>query len=162
MENENNHDECCPKFDPTPWDNQIFEWDRKKFIKGRIFTFNYMPLTFGLTMRRLMCRIETDDARVLDNLCLSDHTSKWNMNVLLAVDKSVKNARNIEISGTFMSKVYEGGYENTAAWGKDFEAEAQQKGFDIKKWFMWYTTCPKCAQKYGKNYVAIIAEVCKK
>jgi hypothetical protein len=24
---------------------------------------------------------------------------------------------------------------------------------------MWYTTCPKCAQKYGKNYVVIIAQV---
>jgi len=24
---------------------------------------------------------------------------------------------------------------------------------------MWYTTCPKCAKKYGKNYVVIIAEV---
>ena len=27
---------------------------------------------------------------------------------------------------------------------------------DINKWYMWYTTCTKCAKKYGKNYVAII------
>jgi len=24
---------------------------------------------------------------------------------------------------------------------------------------MWYTTCPKCAKVYGKNYVVTIAEV---
>jgi hypothetical protein len=29
---------------------------------------------------------------------------------------------------------------------------------ELKKWYMWYTTCPKCAKKYGKNYVAILAE----
>ncbi|WP_369688185.1 hydrolase [Anaerophaga thermohalophila] len=23
---------------------------------------------------------------------------------------------------------------------------------------MWYTTCPKCAKKYGKNYVAIVGQ----
>jgi hypothetical protein len=25
--------------------------------------------------------------------------------------------------------------------------------------YMWYTTCPKCAKKYGKNYVTIIAQI---
>jgi hypothetical protein len=24
--------------------------------------------------------------------------------------------------------------------------------------YQWYTTCPKCAKKYGKNYVVIIAQ----
>ncbi|MCK7469725.1 MAG: 60S ribosomal export protein NMD3 [Desulfomicrobium escambiense] len=24
---------------------------------------------------------------------------------------------------------------------------------------MWYTTCPKCAKKYGKNYVAIVGAI---
>ncbi len=25
--------------------------------------------------------------------------------------------------------------------------------------FNYYTTCPKCAKKYGKNYVVILAQV---
>jgi len=25
--------------------------------------------------------------------------------------------------------------------------------------YFFYTTCPKCAKKYGKNYVVILAEV---
>jgi hypothetical protein len=34
-----------------------------------------------------------------------------------------------------------------------------EQGLEIRKWFMWYTTCPKCAEKYGKNYVVIVAKV---
>ena len=30
------------------------------------------------------------------------------------------------------------------------------------KMLEWYTTCPKCAKAYGKNYVVIIAEVTSK
>jgi hypothetical protein len=27
--------------------------------------------------------------------------------------------------------------------------------------YMWYTTCPKCAKVYGKNYVVILAKTIK-
>ena len=30
---------------------------------------------------------------------------------------------------------------------------------NIGKWYMWYTTCPKCAKKYGKNYVVIVGQI---
>ncbi|MFA6436615.1 MAG: hydrolase [Candidatus Paceibacterota bacterium] len=33
------------------------------------------------------------------------------------------------------------------------------KGKIKKKWYMWYTTCPKCAKVYGKNHVVIVGEV---
>ena len=42
---------------------------------------------------------------------------------------------------------------------KDFEEYAKSKGVFISKWYMWYTTCPKCAKKYGKNYVVILVQV---
>jgi hypothetical protein len=58
-----------------------------------------------------------------------------------------------------LSKVYEGPFKDTKKWCDDFEAYAKEQGYEIKKWFMWYTTCPKCAKKYGKNYVVIIAEI---
>jgi hypothetical protein len=29
----------------------------------------------------------------------------------------------------------------------------------MKKEYMWYTTCPKCAKKYGKNYVVVVGQV---
>ena len=42
---------------------------------------------------------------------------------------------------------------------QDFENYAKDKGYAIKKWYMWYTACPKCAKIYGKNYTVIIGEI---
>jgi hypothetical protein len=80
------------------------------------------------------------------------------MDVYLAVDKEIPDAENTTINGKFLSKVYEGPYKDTGKWSKDYENLAKSKSLDIKKWYMWYTTCPKCAKKYGKNYVAIIGQ----
>ena len=77
----------------------------------------------------------------------------------LAVDREIPGAENVTLSGDFLSKVYEGSYEDTEKWTKDFYHYATQQGKEIKKWYMWYTTCPSCAKKYGKNYVAIVAEI---
>lgn len=35
----------------------------------------------------------------------------------------------------------------------------QAQGKQVKRQLMYYTTCPKCAKHYGKNYVVILAEV---
>jgi hypothetical protein len=91
-----------------------------------------------------------------DWLCLSDHTSKWNMDLYLAVDKEIAEAENISLSGQYLSKVYEGNYNETGKWMKDFESFVKNKGYEMGKLYMWYTTCPKCAKKYGKNYVVFI------
>jgi hypothetical protein len=151
--------ECCPPFEPTPWDDKIFVWGNRQFIKDKVCTFFHMPMNFGQVMKRLDKKVKEAGATMPDWLCLSDHTSKWNMDLYLAVDKEVPGAANVTLSGKFFSKVYEGPFKNTGKWCKDYEALAQAKGLKIKKWFMWYTTCPKCAKKYGKNYVVILCEV---
>jgi hypothetical protein len=151
--------ECCPPFDPTEWDNKEFEWSGKKFIKDRVRTFWYMPLNFGSVMRRLDEKVRTANATIPDSLCLADHTSKWNMDVYLAVDRDIPNAQNVTLDGSFVSKVYEGPFQNTGKWCADFETAVKEKGKKIKTWYMWYTTCPKCAKKYGRNYVAIFGRI---
>ena len=150
---------CCPEFDPTKWDDEILEWKDKKFIKDKVCTFFYMPINFGKVIKRLDKKVTEAGATVPDWLCLSDHTSKWNMDIYLAVDKEIPETENITLSGKFYCKVYEGPFKDTGKWCKDFENVAKSRGFNIKKWYMWYTTCPKCAKKYGKNYVAILSQV---
>lgn len=160
MNNQNNQTpECCPPFDPAPWDDQIITWESKKFIKDRVCTIFYMPLNFGPVMKRLDKAVREAGATMPGNLGLSDHTSKWNMDIYLAVDKEIPGAQNVTLSGKFYSKVFEGSFQETGKWSKDFEALAKSKELKIKKWYMWYTTCPKCAKKYGKNYVVILGEV---
>jgi hypothetical protein len=150
---------CCPKFDPIPWDGKTFEWASKKFIKDKVFTLFYMPMNFGSVMTRSVKKIEEAGAEILEGMVLADHTSKWNMDLYLAVDKEVADAENVNLSGKFLSKVYEGNFKDTGIWMKDFENYAKGKGVSVKKMYMWYTTCPKCAKKYGKNYVVIVGQV---
>lgn len=154
-----NEEICCPKFDPTPWDDKTFEWVNKKFVKRSVFTLFYMPVNFSKVMKSLDEKVKENGAEIPDWLCLSDHTSKWNMDVYLAVDKELPGEENVTLSGKYYSKVYEGPYRDTGKWSKDYKNITKSKGFNIKKWFMWYTTCPKCAKKYGKNYVALISQL---
>lgn len=155
----NRNAECCPKFDPISWEGKIFDWDEKKFIKDKVFTLFFMPVNFGSVIRKMVEKVDKTGAGTPDWLCLSDHTSKWNMDLYLAVDKEILNAENVTLSGKFLSKVYEGPFKDTGKWCKDFESYTKKNGFEVKKWYMWYTTCPKCAKKYGKNYVVVIGQL---
>ncbi|MDD5040493.1 MAG: hypothetical protein PHY34_05085 [Patescibacteria group bacterium] len=160
METYNPKTDCCPRFDPAPWDSKTFEWQNKKFIKDRVCTAFNVPINFGKVVTRMNAKIDASGAKALDWMSLSDHTSKWNMDLYIAVDKEVTGAENVTLSGKYLSKVYEGDFRDTGKWCKDFEAYAKQQGYnDIKKWYMWYTTCPKCAKKYGKNYVVIMGQI---
>lgn len=150
---------CCPKFDFTLWDEKEFSWQDKKFIKGKVATFFYMPLNFGKVITKLMAKIESAGATSPEQMVLSDHKSMWQMEMLVAVDKTISGAENITLSGKYLSKVYEGDFSKTGEWMKDFAEFVKSKNAKIKKSYMWYTTCPKCAKKYGKNYIVNLAEI---
>ena len=149
---------CCPKFDPGPWDGKTHEWKDKRFIKDRVRTFFHMPMNFGSVITRMMGKIERAGATAPDWMGLADHTSKWNMDLYVAVDKEIPGAENTTLSGRFFSKVYEGPFKDTGKWCKEYEAMVKAQNLGVKKWYMWYTTCPKCAKKYGKNYVVIVGK----
>ena len=160
MSNQSKSDfECCPPFDPAPWDDKMTAWEGKKFIKDKVFTLFYMPLNFGQVMKRLDKSIRDAGATMVDNVGLSDHTSMWNMDIYIAVDKEINDAENVTLSGKFYSKVYEGPFGDTKKWCKDFEKDVKEKRLELKKMYMWYTTCPKCAKKYEKNYVVIVGSI---
>ncbi|MFH1602261.1 MAG: hydrolase [Candidatus Shapirobacteria bacterium] len=155
----NQNQECCPEFNPTLWDEKVLEWNNKKFIKSKVFSLFYIPINFGSVMKKLDVMVREAGAKFEDNMGLSDHTSKWNMDIYLAVDKEITGIENTTFSGKFFSKVYEGNFKETGTWMKNFEDYAKDKGISVKKTYMWYTTCPKCAKKYGKNYVVVIGEI---
>jgi len=150
---------CCPIFNPEPYDNKIFEWKSKNFVKARVKTMFFMPLNFGKVITRTITEIDRSGAKMPEGMCLSDHTSRWNMDILLGVDKEIDGMDNVKLDGKFLSRVYEGSYSKTDEWCKDFTKAAAEQGFSVKKWYMWYNYCPKCAKHYGKNYTTIICEV---
>ena len=149
---------CCPPFDPKPWQRKFVSFDHQTFVKVKVRTFSYMPLNFGSVMTKAQSQIEAAGAKVVDNIALSNHLSRWTMEVLIAVDTEVPGMKMITLTGKFLSNVYEGPFKDTAMWCKDFERFAKEEGFVFSTWYMWYTTCPMCAKKYGKNYVVILGQ----
>lgn len=151
-------DVCCPQFNPKPWDNKILKWSNKKFIKEEIRTIFYMPIGFGKAMQKLQNEVEKAKVQTKEQLCLTE-CIKGKMKLYLEVSKEIKNGNNITLDGNFFSKVYEGSFQNTGKWMEDFNKDMIIRGYQVKKLYSWYTTCPKCAKKYGKNYVVLIAEI---
>ena len=82
-------EECCPKFDPVPWDGKVLEWSEKRFVKDHVLTFFFIPLNFGGVVTRLIKKIDGANAKIQDYLSLSDHTSNWNMDLYCAVDREI-------------------------------------------------------------------------
>lgn len=152
-------EECCPQFDPTPWNDVMVEWENKKFIRDKVCTIFYMPLNFGGAMRRLDAAVRRSGAEMPDYLCLSEHTSPWNLNVFLAVDREIPEAENTELNGKYYCKVYEGPFKDSGKWHADFHKTTEEKGLKPDKTYMWYTTCPKCAKKYKANYVVFLGRI---
>jgi hypothetical protein len=151
---------CCPRFSPDKFDGKTFIWDGKLFVKDHVRTLFYMPLNFGKVITRSWSKIEAADALTPEPpLVLSDHTSKWNMDIYIEVPKSVPGAEMATLSGTFMSKVFEGPFNKVGEWEKSMRSWVKDQGKSVKKHFMYYVYCPKCAKFYGKNYTAFVTEV---
>ena len=152
-------DECCAKFDPEPWDGKEIRWENKRFLKDRVVSFLHIPLNFGAVMRRDVPLIEAAGAHPEPMIVLSDENSLWGADVYIEVTKDIPGATMAGISGTFLSKVFEGPFRDMRKWIVEMKAHVQGKGKSIRKLYFYYTTCPKCAKKYGKNYVVILAQI---
>jgi len=150
---------CCPRFNPEPWDNKEITWDERRFVKDRVRSFFHIPLNFGSVMKRNVALIEAVGAKPDEMIVLSDENSLWGADVYIDVTKDVPNARMATVSGTFHCKVFEGPYKNMREWMKEMNAFIVSKGKELKKMYGYYTTCPKCAKAYGKNYVVLLAQV---
>jgi len=154
----NKHDECCPIFDPTPWDEKEIVWDEKLFVQDRVCSLFHIPLNFGKVMARSVALIEQSDAKLDEMIVLSDENSLWGADVFIDVKKDVTGAKMAKLSGTFQSKVFEGPYKNIKNWIAEMNDYLNTNGKTCQKLYFYYTTCPKCAKEHGKNYVVLIAK----
>jgi effector-binding domain-containing protein len=152
---------CCPKFDPTPWEEKEIVWKDKLFVQDNVKAIMHMPLNMGAIITKMSNKIEAVGAAVseADFMILSYEVSPWKSDQLIPVTKAVEGMENVKISGTFLTKVFEGPYKEAANWYKEMTNYVKGKGKEPKKLYFYYTTCPKCAKIYGKNYVVALAQV---
>lgn len=148
---------CCDPFDPEPWDEKEVIWDKKLFLKDHVKSFLHVPVGMDKVMTKNMERIEKADAKG-DQLMLSDEKSLWGSDIYISVAKDVPDAQMTKLSGTFITKVFEGPYKDTGKWVKEMKRYVGGMDKELKKLYFCYTTCPNCAKAYGKNYVILFAQ----
>jgi hypothetical protein len=92
-------------------------------------------------------------------LVLSHDDSAWHAEHLFAVTKDVPGAEMVRLTGNFLTKVFEGPYADARKWCGEMDRYVRDKGKRVETMYFFYTTCPRCAKHYGKNYVVGVAKV---
>ncbi len=156
---ENSETGCCPRFDPGPWDEKEITWQDKLFLKDHVRSIFHIPLNFDKVMIKNMEKIKAADALAPEPLMFTDENSLWGADIYIAVGREVPGAEIEKMSGTFLSRVFEGPYKDAGKWAKEMMSYVRLKGRELKKIYFFYTTCPKCAKYYGKNYTVLLAKV---
>ncbi len=148
---------CCEPFNPEPWQEKEITWQDKIFVKDHVTSFLHIPLNFGQKIVKNMALIEKAQAKAPYQLMLCDE-SLWGSDIYIDVAKDVPGAEMTKLSGTFLTKVFEGPYQNAGKWAVEMKEYVKGKGKELKKLYFSHTTCPKCAKAYGKNYVVLFAQ----
>lgn len=160
MENQ----ECCPKFNVDKWDKRTLNWNSKKFIKDSMPEFFHIPIPSMIDKKitRMWSAVEACGAASADKedtLILFRDPTPFKGEIYISVEKDVPSENNIEISGTFVSRVFDGGYNDIPKFVKEMDnylAETEKKA---KDYYIHYAYCPKCAEKYGSNYMILFAKI---
>ena len=155
--------QCCPKFNPEPWDEKEIVWKDKLFIRDTVPQFMHIPLpgVYAKTVTRMWKKIDAAAARpdTKDFLLMAYDPSPWKSELYMNVTKEVPDAENIKLTGTYLTKVFDGPYNAVPKWIKEMDRYVGQKNKKVKKYYFYFTTCPKCAKVYGNNYSIVFAEV---
>jgi hypothetical protein len=157
---EDNETGCCPRFYPEPWDEQEFIFEDKLFLKASTINFLHRPLNMSSMMSKTWKKIQDAGADSDGEFALLSYDpSPWKGEHYFTITKEVPNGENVRMSGTFLTKVFEGPYKEAGSWVEQMEDFVISQGKEINRLYFYYTTCPKCAEHYGKNFVVGFAEI---
>ena len=160
----NQKNECCPKFNPEKWDQKTFNWDKKPFIKETIPTLFHIPFPpmIGKKVKKMWEMIEyakKAEEEKQNILLLFHDPSAFKSELFMSTTGTVSNANNTELTGTFMSKVFDGAYNAIPKFIKQMDEYLGNLGKKSKDFYVHYAYCPKCAKKYGHNHMILFAQV---
>lgn len=150
---------CCARFDPTPWRERVLHWNDKLFVKVHLHSLFHMPLGIGRAFERVHAQIEQAGAGCDEPFVLSDELSPWAADYYFPVSKEVPGQTMVKLSGTYLTRVFEGPYRDMPYWMEAMREHVVTSGATLDKVYGWYTTCPRCAKAFGENYVVLLAKV---
>lgn len=145
---------CCAVANIVDWDKKEIEFNNMRFIRMYTKSFLHIPLNMGKIMK-LLNEAATKSGKLMppqQAMILSRDISAWKAEQLYGVTDEVEGMDNITLSGKFLSMVFEGPYQDAEKWHDQLNNFAKTKGYETGELYFFYTTCPKCAKHYGKNY----------
>lgn len=154
-----NETQCCPRFNPEGWDNQLLRFELKPFVKASTIGVFHMPLNMGSVFSKTWNAIKAAHADEGSFLVLSHDESPWHAEHLFSVSQEVPGAEMVYLTGDFLTKVFEGPFSQAREWCAALETTARNAGRTLETPYFFYTTCPRCAKHYGKNYVVGVAKL---
>ena len=150
---------CCARVDRARWDEQEFQWKNKPFLHDHVRSFLHIPLNFGSVISRDLATVEDAEAYPESPITLTEEVSLWGAELYVAVDRELPNASMEHMSGTFLSKVFEGPYRDVGKWSAAMKTYVERQGKELDKLLYYYATCPKCAKQFGVNTTVLFARV---
>ena len=151
---------CCPRFNPEGWDDVSLHLKDMPMLRAVTMSAMHIPLNMGKVFNRVQSHIEKAGAFDADHyIVLSRDPSPWYAEHLFAVSKPVPDEEMTKLSGDYITRVFEGPYRDARDWFDEMDKLVRANGDLPGKIWFFYTTCPKCAKTYGKNYVVGVAEV---
>lgn len=151
---------CCPRFKPEGWDEQALHFENKPFVRAETRSIFHIPINMKAVFARTFEAIEKAGAVDAEQfIVLSNDLSPWKSEHLFSVTSEVPGVDMVELSGEFLTRVFEGPYRKAPVWYRDMEEFVRGQGKGLKRIYFFYTTCPKCAKFYGKNYVVGVAQL---
>lgn len=151
---------CCPRFNPEGWDGQELHFKEKLFVKAKTRSLFHIPVNMASVFTRTGKAMENAHA-INENqfIVLSYDPSAWTGEHYFAVCKDVPGQEMVHLSGDYLTRVFEGPYKDAPKMEKEMQTFVKSKDKQVKKIYFFYTTCPKCAKFYGKNYMVAVAEL---
>lgn len=151
---------CCPKFNPDGWDGRELHFKDKDFVRATTRSALHVPLNMGRVFERIQAKMVAAGGYDPDNtIVLSRDPSPWTGEHLFAVSAPLPDEETVTLTGDFVTRVFEGPYRKAKDWHAEMAELARSKGATEEEVYFFYTTCPKCAKAYGKNYVVGVARV---
>lgn len=151
---------CCPRFNPEGWDDKELHFDEKLFVRATTKSIDHVPTDMGQVFEQTFNDIEKAGAYDPDDIIvLSRDVSPSEGEHFFAVSKPVPGLEVVRWTGDYVTKLLEGPYENAPMWEQQFMTDLDQRGHKVDAIYYFYTTCPKCAEVYGKNYIVAVAKL---
>lgn len=160
LHHEDNPTGCCPRFHPEDWVGVELHFCDKRFVRAQVHEALHIPLDMDKVFTRVDAAMRAANAQDPgDFIVLSRDTSAWKGEHLFAASGDVPGEEMIRLSGDFITRVFEGPYSQAGNWARQMQADAAARGKPEAEVWFYYTTCPRCAQVYGKNYVVGLARM---